>query len=379
MMAMAVLVVSCQKSNVSSPAPADDAWKYDVNLPVPIQFGAPSLLTKAMNGGIMDAINGETEIGLVAVQPKANGYTVWSAASEGTVLLNNEKVSIISDDKEGEESEENTGKVIFAEGATKYYPVISDNIYSFYAYHPYSESAAIGAGDVSKVTYDLSACNTDILWAMSEAEPYTYTPTTDAGTGAPVTVLGFNAKYIRRVNKEADPTTYLPALDFQHLLTALEFKVKTPEGETGEFPAVAQIVIKNVVTEAELVVVDNSIEQGEVNTTAGKLTAVEGKTANFTIAPGEAVVPTAFGEDVTSAPVLLYPADSYTIDIAFKTPDKEDLTWTRGKALPAPVNSGSYKAGYRYVVEISVNALQAINISATMNPWEQETVDLPLE
>ena len=113
------LLASCSKD-----APDEKAWVYDESLPVPVTFSAPRVMiqpTKAMiEGTSLDGYN----VGVFAL---ADGEGAWTGARGDLVMLYNETGTVT------EEGTGNAGSLKFS--STVYYPMSSDQNFTFYAYH----------------------------------------------------------------------------------------------------------------------------------------------------------------------------------------------------------------------------------------------------
>ncbi len=360
LMAMTAVLASCSKPAANLPATNEDAWKYDSSLPVPIRFASSGISTKLSTKAALEAFD-NTQIGVVG----ADKYS-WSASDPATTILNNAKAIVSGPDSEqnGPDSEQNafaTGTVSFE--TPRYYPVVSDHNYSFYAYYPYSDAAALVSDDVAsvdawKVSYDVSAGDVDIIWAHSEAK-----------TDGTVTVDGFNAAYVRAASAEGVNTDdYLPALNFKHLLTAVSFNAKLAENAENTPLKVTKVVIKDAVSNVELVIVDNKTSDSQ----SGTLIPGDG-VADITIAGADAVAPNAEGAPVGGT-CLLFPAKEYTAVVYLNGGEYEESI-----TLNPSAGESTFAANTRYVFNILVPMPeQLMDMKATLEKRTDVETDLPL-
>lgn len=245
-------------------------------------------------------------------------------------------------------------RVSFPGDELLYYPVLSDNNYSFYA-------CSFGAQDVNYSFYRRDGSmkihvpndiygKHDILWARSEATPL-------YGD-----VEGFNAQYIRLLQENA-MYGYLPNLEFTHVASAIRFKLSVEDQamEDRGF-MVIRTAIRNVSNAATLdmftgVLEDNDkvysmeyLNQAFNPTLEGKLM----KDDTFYIAPGE-YPQLAFQFQCKAYPGAPspYPDSIITIDAQqiLEFLNKETITLERGKRYTFEVVFKRGSFGYTAVLK----------------------------
>ena len=190
-------MASCSKQENAQVA--DDAWVYDESLPVPVTFAAPQVTieSKAVNPGKLEDLKG-LDIGVFALAT-GEGATGWTTADGA--FINNKKVTTGADD----------GSITF--NPVIYYPMNSEQSYSFFAYYPYQGTDNIALATHCEITFDIKGF-TDILWSKAYAEPL------NSG------LTGYNAAYIRQLKTAQGGEDKMPKLKFYHALTSLQFNAQ---------------------------------------------------------------------------------------------------------------------------------------------------------
>ncbi len=328
-MAAASVFASCSKTSVV--VPDDEAWVNDESLPVPVTFSAPGLdlsLTKAIvNGTIEGSVMNGLDIGVFGLAT-VDGVPAWSDNADG-VLINNRRVTTGED-----------GSVTF--DPKVYYPSDNDLNYSFYAYYPYN--GAQDNGNSYSVNFTIGY--TDVLWAEEHAISFGTDPRYE----------GFNAEYCRYV-KKIGRTDLMPALNFQHLLTALRFVAKAAADLDNI--TVYRVVVKDVNTKGVLEVAGpdaGTMTFSEPGERPLKLTA----DANTSILD---VAPTVAGAELGT--VILEPMNTVTVEVTLKLDNNTSNTVT------ASLN-GNFTAGHRYTLTLTVNSPEEVEISTSLDPWVDE-------
>ena len=89
--ALAIFMAGCSK-NIEPSSPDPDAWRYDVSLPVPIEFGTPSVATKASyikdlsaetkNFGVFGIDKASTDVSSTSKQLLYNAPAVYNAETK---------------------------------------------------------------------------------------------------------------------------------------------------------------------------------------------------------------------------------------------------------------------------------------------------------
>jgi hypothetical protein len=192
-------MTGCRKHRPGSDL--DDDWKYDVSLPVPINFGTASL-TK---GGEVTTLD-DLDLGIFGLEHGAPTAVNWTSGQ--SVLLYNIT---------GRKGADNMIELV---GGPYYYPLNNHINYAFYGYYPirYANGSpvSISQEDDALVATMQIKDNVDILWGSAVA---TTVKGKDGGTYS-----GFNGRYIRKVVK--DYPEYAPTLPFEHKTTNIVFNAK---------------------------------------------------------------------------------------------------------------------------------------------------------
>ena len=415
---IAALSVACSKSGLQKDPFADAPWAVDKTLPVPISFGANGLFDIATKGapiykeGEASNWNGTT-LSIFGAQIDPDHPDLTCTATQFTdprVLLDRVSAKV-----DGE-------NVVFTSGnrvIQRYYPMVSGSTnrynYSFVGYHAPSPTGVGNDGDGNPyVNFNLAPSpatnNEDILWARTNAIPFTF----DNGSGAgEVTYNGFNADYIRNAyalwigedaehpNDQAQYEAHLPKLSFTHQAAMLRFKIKaddpralstfwnggvgtgTPILQVGNSfkVAVRQPVARLNLATGALTPANTTVVATEYDYTAAPVTPVdctEGTdygTGLFVI-PGTRVAGT-YNErgQLTNASEVTAPAIRFTYtntlsDEVVSVPT-EDLP-----PLELKVPEGGYVAGKIYTYYITVKSIEEILISAVLSQeWEEGDFD----
>lgn len=278
----AVLAVGCRKDRYDSELLDKDPWMYDYTLPVPLQFNiSNSLQTKALIDDATDLKNdidnnedryigifglpknkyvAETETTAAQYEWADNNYCFWNL--KGTINDEGNSIQFVEN----------------GENKLYYYPTSSVYNYSFFVYYPTdaiiidSENEANNIGcyhpksdgsystDVLTATVNIDGVS-DIMWAKSIA-----------GTaGDNGEYEGYNARYIRNNGEK-------PSLKFEHLLTAIQFKIKyeASSSSSSKQPIkITSFVFNNVDTKATFYLAHRSTTsydkfQGYLKTTSVK-------------------------------------------------------------------------------------------------------------
>ena len=306
--ALVILMAGCSKNNPQTP-PDEDAWMYDLSLPVPVRFGSGLPLTKAE----VNSLEG-LEISIWGFDKN----TDLSAPAEGAVLLNNAKVTVSG------------GKI----ETGKYYPRKSTYNYAFYACYPSKSSPTVEGGAIT-VNANLDG-QEDILWAC-------------AVTGGD----GYNAEYIRNTSDQ-------PALKFEHVLAAINFKAVGNQNTAGthtdkdfESVYVKKVTVKNVPSGGRL-----DLMTGEI--------AVSAYNEEVTIFGGK-VNPTLEGT-LLGGQYLLYPDPAtggkitIVVEASYPGEDSVEMEWT----------SPMLASGGKYTFNIGFNKAQEVNIEIVDPEWSEE-------
>ncbi len=240
-----VAFTACRKHDDTLQNPQEEAWVSDLTLPVPIQFSGNGVLTKALVESLGDM---EGTLGIVAVDTTV---ARWDRTVSGSILFTaNEEIWGVA--KAAVDSDGNIG---FDDGTgSRYYPMYSENNYTFYGYYPYDESVfsqisttpPVGSSSDKGFRVRYKIGNVDILWGKAAAEDYT-------PSGSSTTYKGYNARYIRKVREDKVYEAKMPKMHFKHLLTALDFYLVS-ENATAQTVEITGIKILNTYQYASLLV-----------------------------------------------------------------------------------------------------------------------------
>lgn len=193
LISLVLILTGCDKSKPYI-EPGEE-WKYDLSLPVPIQFGN---LTMTKGDPIAD-LNG-LELGIFSLEHGASNDIVWRSGSDNTLLYNITGVA----DEDG----------IITLPQRYFYPMSNNRNFSFYGCYPKrTPRSENGALVVEMPIWS----NVDILWAEAHAEPIQDLENAD------ISYPGYNGRYIRKGGEH-------PTLTFKHVTTSLIFNAVAAEG-----------------------------------------------------------------------------------------------------------------------------------------------------
>ena len=339
----------------------DDAWKYDESLPVPIIFSngpEVSVDVKAMyEGNVMK--NLPVGIFALATEYEESGspgntgddkhLPLWntSLSQDGSiipgegVLMSNTRVVT------GE-----NGEIEFSE--PQYYPFDKTYAYSFYSYCPHH-----------KVTYEdgwykaaYSVGYDDIMWAESHAEPYT-----DSDGKV---FYGYNSDYIRATGKNGDES-HLPSLNYEHLLTGLNF---TAEFDAPEEFTIVNFYLESLPTKVALRIAGNSSVDPD-GSGAGTFEVLE-RERLYILKDGKADI-----EVDSSSPeigtLMVLPAgpgeELYATVVVRDNANPNHWTY-RSERIPFSHDEG-FKAGERYKITVKVLGREGVKIlNSGLTGWK---------
>ena len=376
----------------------ENAWVYDTSLPVPIQFGLDNdiAITKAVPSGMVNSL-GNLDIGVFGLTPSAS----WTNPSAGqmnptseNVILCNQAVTL--DDQ---------GHLVF--NPKRYYPLVSDRVFDFYAYYPHCPTAVNNtvletgtlyySGSKSYRALFKNIGYTDILWAKAETAEV-LSATNSEGTVYPVPK--FNAAYARKVKELPvdQQEKYMPKFRFEHMLTALSFQIKAKDSNAANNLSdmdfkVLGMMVDSVHTSVKLHVASNkaqgdelpeagTIEPQEISVTKSvSLMQVD----NGVASPIDPILPVLNPVEFGSTMMLLPKEEDadgncyFAARIQVQYGTGESL---REEVIPvrfvAPVdnrvhNDGKrrFLKGYKYNFSIIINDPQEIEILTELAPWEE--------
>lgn len=180
---------------------ADDAWKVDPSLPVPIEFAIPS--TKGLIDGLDDMTSLNGNIGMFAIAKDETDLT----KTDQELNIRNRYCSFVN------------GKLAFGYASSPtvlYYPS-SDRCYNFYSYFKHKDPIIL-EDDLAEMTSSERRILVSIELANSNDVLYAKAEVSDDDVIASGGIDGFNSKYIRRTGK-------LPSLNYVHPAAGLGFRV----------------------------------------------------------------------------------------------------------------------------------------------------------
>lgn len=220
-------------------------WMTDLSLPVPLIFDFETVSTKGTINELADLA--DKDFAFFAVNKNAEDLT----EEKDIVFPDNTKAR----SRKGEDGEICMDFVGPAgEQASYYYPIETEDNYSFYAYH----STALGTStppepitvDGKSILVDVPvAVFDDILWGAAEAQVYT-----DENSG--VRYDGFNSRYIRNVGVN-------PSIEFQHPASCLSFQITRKDSTVPSLRILSvDVSMVDIPTKATLCVLDKA-EEGE--------------------------------------------------------------------------------------------------------------------
>lgn len=347
----AFFISGCSKARTEQPAAPENStsWIWDETLPVPVSFGLPSVASKAPVTTLEGA-----QVGILGLSYSPGN---WATNSQNSITL-------IPNDWGSDAN--SYGYTVNAMGEVElndmyYYPMDNAENFTFFGYYPAS-SAYTGwvriDGDSYKVKFNING-TLDILYARSEAKDY---ETTDG------TVLkGFNGKYIRTINQDGVASEYAPVLVFNHILTRIDFSIKTDAG-TGL--SIKSLKILDQTTSADLILAWKSDKTKE-----GNLAPQEYGDISVRYQEQSAFDLPLTDSPVDLDPVMLVPGQKYTCVLEYANGDKSpefDVT------LPEQ-QDGEY-AGKCYAVTLNVLSPEKVTLKATLTDWGEpiEVGEIPV-
>lgn len=430
--ALAMLMAGCSKDAPVSP-PDENAWIKDVNLPVPVLFGSSSLsaTTKADDPGM---IEGETlierTVGVIGIDADA---TTWKDPGTNSTSVINPDALLL---KRTVKTKTN-GDIVF-ENPKEYYPMVSDKSFNFYGYYPDNigylsvgtrGNELPGSTTGSQVIfYNCTVGYQDILWAGTTNDDRVFEYGTD-DEGNPLTVTGYNAKYIRKIKyaqmdidadetlsdgekeaKKAELERYMPQLKFKHCLSAARFFVQAKDDyaagtfvtEGGEkVLEVTGLTLKGIYNQGSLIVaIRNNNTVDDASEWEGKMVkygSAQPTDVNLTNPDGTditTVVPTTATSELGHG-LMLIPGS------ADKTDDNGETYYIEGEvkyniwttdeggnkiaepntlAVKFPIKAkttdengneidNNFAAGKRYTFTVVFNSLEEVTIKTGLTPW----------
>lgn len=374
--ALAIMMAGCSKDiHTASKEPESNDWLVNLDLPVPIQFNAGGLETKAAFSSMDELLSTASKqypFGIFAINKSAE------TINDDDLLLNNERALYIENEGNKEFRFMNSGNPPVEQ--PKYYPMVSDRSYDFYGYYSRKNTIELSESESTptrvSVNVAVASLDSDILWAK-------------ASTGAGED--GYHAKYIR---KHPDQK---PTLNFSHVTSCLQFRaVYSPkDGETAsemEDINVSSITLKQLNKTAKLCVIDldNPDNEGQLSVTGEKSDVlISGtstpKTNLITSKDGNNYIPAEICDDFFIAPqdealevqfvikytpvggTALSQTVSYTLDpskLGASVNDKGEIEDEDGNVIRL------FEANYKYGFNIKIYSPEQIRIDVTLESYK---------
>lgn len=296
-----------------------------------------------------------TTIGIYALGKNAATWDENETIDSKSVLLNNVKGSVAADSI-GETPADSANVVTFENSETYYYPRSNEEQYNFYGYYPVDQVTAAfnTAGDSLTVTGPFDGTQ-DILWGKAE-----------------VVDNGYNAGYFRTKTNGVweENTNTAPDLKFKHILTRFVFNVNAGLDYDPDKCAIDSIKIKQPNTYTMLLATktasategtltwgtDSTVIQALIGTPPLKLTLVA-----TTYETKEGVVD------------IMLPAAQSKYEFVLNI---KSTTGTGTETIVSPVTIiptgtiASFDAGKKYVINLTVHGPKQIEVTATLEAWE---------
>lgn len=361
-------LASCNKN--TNPGSGDEPWVYDETLPVPVQILGQSsaLQTKA---GAITPVNGSlpsnVHFGVFGIgdMDKDTPVLFQDRAGSGcnavdaTVSYNAAAGLYISE--------------LSANGRPVYYPIRSLNNYSFYGYHVGNgaDNTVLSLNADGEYTIAISDYGfTDVLWA---------TPAVAQELNG---LEGYNTKYIRELKKLGRVgNAFLPRLDFGHQTAAFEFYVKASdaaaEASFGRNKADIRVMkasVEGLKTDATLIVLSDDPERNGV--------IVEGaqEAEPYVINLGNGVYPTVAGALVGDG-IFVKPESLENVVFNFEFNQSNCAYTVTGAQAKAAFEAKypdfkGFEKGNRYQMNILLNKAMEVEISVTLQAWEDKFTDI---
>lgn len=356
--ALVVFAAGCSK-NIEPSSSNPDAWKTDVTLPVPIEFGSPAVSTRATR---IESMNDATNLfGVFGVSKTCQDVS----KNDSTRLLYNAKAKYNATD----------GFYLYEKA---FYPMNSDLDFNFYAYYTRKNESTDElpgvhiANNRIYVTTPVGAF--DILYGSTKVTPAMEETVT----------YGYNARYIRQLRNlfgesEEQIQAYSPHINFRHVTSSLQFYVKTDNPQTfrDENIWVSTITLNNVPVSANLCIVDLAsdvyTEDEVMNEKEGTFEPVI--LGNLTTSPSATIFPTTTAtklgtemfivpqETPISGVVSLKNNSGKFSEVKF-TLDPKKMKDSAGKVL------GSFKPGHYYNMTLLVHSPEKITITVSIEDWK---------
>lgn len=354
-----MLMAGCSKDVTPDSSPDPDAWKTDVSLPVPIEFGTPSIATKA---SFITDLSAETKnFGVFGIDKAST-----DVSSSSKQLLYNAPAVYNSVDKT-------------LDLATRtFYPMTNTAYYNFYAYYTSKETTANVSTEGTKIYVSTDLGYSDVLYGSTKV------------TDAQETTIGcdgYNAKYIRSVNANTtiEKANYLPTINFRHVTAALQFYLQTPSADaeavfTDNSIYVNRITLTDLPVKAKLCLVDLSADDY-----SGETVVKNESEGTFVVETKDALSVRKPNGSTTTSTLVHYPTvtPAKAGDPLFIVPQSEAISGTitmGGYPFdPIPftldpeemeVLDNEFKAGHIYNIYLTVHSPEKVTINVTVEAWK---------
>lgn len=357
---LAIFMAGCSKDTPEVQAKPDpDAWMYDVSLPVPIRFGSSELDTRAAIEDMSDMV--DQRFAFIAVNKNADNLN----EPDDIDFPDNARAKYV-----GVGSEE--GKFVFmtpknsAEEMVYYYPVNTDECYSFYGYHSEETKNNVDPDNVPPIAREEDvvaveigvAVKEDILWGKAEAEAEI------ASNG--YMYDGFNAAYIRKIQKT-------PCVEFIHPATCLRFTLTRKENRVSSNLIVSHAYLDSIPSKARLCLYDLARDK------MGQFTDVI-ETNDVEIAKGVALT-TNVGKKLDDL-FIMPQTEPLKLRLVFALPNS-----TTGMSMTYELDPNDYPAigpegflaGHRYNFNLIVWDPVKVEITASVKGYDDAFVNDPID
>lgn len=356
-------MASCSKDIAPVPSPDPDAWMYDETLPVPIRFGVGEL--PATKGAIETAADmvGK-EFGFFATSHRYPNWTIQFPNPYGLDMPQNALATCVANPTD-------PSKVTFEfsqNGGPYYYPQLSNDNYTFYAYHSHlADSVQVLRNKETQkyaIVVKVGVGKTDVLWSKAAATPVTVTE-----NGVENTYDGFNARFLRKGGLQ-------PSMTFDHLTACVSFNAQTKKSafsssnEGKDQIKITGITVLNTPILAQLIVASQDDNYKKEGTLIPSKRENLSESASFMLTDTPAQIGTDFflaesnsikvrlDYDVISGEAggaTASYSSEYTLEPVVKNGDKAGET--------------GFFAGYRYNYNFVVYTPERIAIEATVEPY----------
>jgi len=366
-MVIAAAISSCTKENVIDGSNEGENSSLNPNAPIEIKLGATNEVSTTVTRAAIDAWS-NTKIGVFALSTSGDWNTNGADGNPNT-LWKNVEGTVAAD-----------GKVSVAlNGQPGYYPNNGTSNYSFYGYCLNDAPESIETwGQISyqsnevSTTFKIDGSN-DVLWGSAVA------PQLDGQDGDDNKYDGYNATYFRK-GKDAKN----PDIKFGHMLTKLEFKAKrSATYNTSSKLFIKSIKVVDVNTDLKLTIAsqtpDNTGKIATANGTKGEIIALNDEEATSYPVHDYASL-TDVGDEVMLFTTNDSNTSSFTVNVVLQD-DKGATNGANGQniIIKAPEDPGYFEIGKAYKVNITIQSLQGIEITATLTPWDESAPGIDTE